>query len=125
MKLVRQPKGSKQCGQACVAMVAGVSLKQSIELFKHTSSTRTRDIIKALRCAGIRCTSSRLVPFRHDTLFLTAIVKVQPLFNRKNNWHWVVWHNGKVYDPSGYVAAGIPVSYLCISWKRSSVTMPN
>lgn len=34
MKVVNQPKGSRCCGQACVATLIGIPLEESQELFK-------------------------------------------------------------------------------------------
>lgn len=105
MKLVRQPKNSNLCGQACVATLAGISLRDSIDIFRTKGRTTTKKVRQALRQMGIG-SSPRLK--RGFPKCPTAILKfVHP----DGNAHWVVWHQNKYYDP----VAGVfkkPPKYL-------------
>jgi len=49
MELVRQPFASNQCGQACVATICGITLEESLMIFRCKGQTRTKQVIAALR----------------------------------------------------------------------------
>jgi hypothetical protein len=94
-----QPPGSSLCGQTCVAMIAGVSLKESIDVFSgKRGGTRTKDVVAALRKLGINCGDQPLTRYRGDCLPDTCIAKLH--FDHQKQTHWVVWHEGIFYDPS-------------------------
>ena len=99
MKLVRQPKGSSVCGQACVATLGGITLARAILLTNRTGKTTTKDIKRALMLLDIRHDDRRKrgMPGKDVTamLFWTS--------HDKKERHWTVWYKGKHYDP----AAGI------------------
>ncbi len=104
MKLVNQPKQSRLCGHCCVAMIANISLKESIQLIGHKDGTTTKILVDVLNKLGIE-TGSKLTRFSSKTppeeIFSNGmfIVKVKyPL--HKRNWHWVLIVNGKLFDPS-------------------------
>ena len=59
MKLVTQPPNSKLCGQCCVAMLAGITLDESIQIIGHQKGTRTKDLVKAFQKLNIK-TAARL-----------------------------------------------------------------
>lgn len=100
MKLITQPKDSTVCGQCCVAMVTGKSLKKVIEIFGHSHSTRTKELYNALRNLGFKCVDSRLKRFTNNTaLPRFGILKITYDW-RKNNGHWVVIKNFMIYCPS-------------------------
>ena len=108
MKFITQPNKSYYCGQCCVAMVAGVSLEDAIEVVGNKKGTNTKQLHKALTHYGINCGSkNRLKPIRGNLSLLphTAILKIK-LAWKKRNWHWVLKCGDKVYDPS----AKIPIS---------------
>jgi hypothetical protein len=91
IKWIQQPEGSSLCGQTCVAMIAGVTLEESIEAFGgKRSGTRTKDVVIALRKLGI---NGQCYPD-------TCIVKLH--FDGQKNTHWTIWHEGKFYDPEAY-----------------------
>lgn len=52
MNLVLQPEGSNLCGQACVAMVMGISLEDACRLLPSTTGTRPVRIREALSPLG-------------------------------------------------------------------------
>jgi hypothetical protein len=99
---MQQPEGSSLCGQTCVAMIAGVTLEESIAAFGgKRGATRTKDLVNALRKLGINCGDPPLVKIKYQCYPDTCIVKLHidhP--DLKKSTHWVVWHNGKYYDPS-------------------------
>ena len=56
---IRQPEGSNLCGQACVAMLAGVTLAEAIRATGTRGRTSTRHVTHALRALGCRPYSLR------------------------------------------------------------------
>ncbi len=106
MKLILQPEGSELCGQACVAMAAGVSLKSAIEAVGHKHSTSTADIAKALRFFGLTCPDrlvriSRKRPLSTPRAMLVIHRPAVQHEGRNSKWHWMLTWDGKVMDPGG------------------------
>jgi hypothetical protein len=95
-----QPEGSNLCGQTCVAMLAGVTLEESIAAFSgKRGGTRTKEIIVALQKLGIKCDDAPLTRFTGDCFPTdTCIVKLH--IDGTHRTHWSVWHEGRYYDPS-------------------------
>lgn len=112
MKLIRQPEESSLCGQACVAMAAGVTLEEAIEAVGHRRKrgTLTREVVAGLRSFGLKCADrarkvSRIRPVFPKRAVL-ALRKPKPNPDGKKNyesgnWHWLLVWDGEVYDPSG------------------------
>ena len=101
MKLINQPEHSSTCGQACVAMIAGITLDGSIKLFQSKSLTRTKQIVKVLHQLGFKC-KDKLERFGSRFILHTdGIYLFKLTHNNKKGSHWVIW-NGKEncwYDP--------------------------
>lgn len=93
MKLVRQPPGSKVCGQACVATLAGVSLGKAIMQVGKAGKTKTIDLKRGLDANNIKHGSRRErgMPDKSVTALL--------FWTGEHGCHWTVWHKGKYYDP--------------------------
>lgn len=102
MKLVKQPVGSSQCGQACVATVCGITLEESLMIFRRKGQTRTKHIVAALRQMGIKCGDKLTRGFPKEG---AAILKFTHPSGRS---HWVVWYKNKYYDPIAGVSQKIP-----------------
>lgn len=90
---VPQPSGSKVCGQACIAMVLGISLDDAVKLVGHARATRTKEISAALGQLGplVRLSRKHSLPDR-------CIMKVR--IPNQSNWHWVLKDGSMVFDPS-------------------------
>lgn len=95
---IRQPKGSNLCGQCCVAMVAEITIEESIELFGSKGRTTTRDLIDALLKKGIR--TKNLVLYRIKKGQLPSDNSILKVLWKDGRSHWVVYRKGKVYDPA-------------------------
>lgn len=105
MKFVEQTYMT--CGQACVAMIAGISLKKAIEVVGKKGGTTTKDLVKALRKLGFKC-GDRL---KFDEPVFLAIVKEKFAKHEHEwdwHWHWVVYYNGNYYDPGRGVNPKLP-----------------
>jgi len=107
MKFLRQPEDSSLCGQTCVAMIADISLDESIKLFGTRGVTTTKMVASVLKKCGFKC-SDRLTRIKsaHEitpskaatTLPELCIVKIRWLDN-PNSSHWVIYNSGMFYDP--------------------------
>ena len=124
MRLVRQPPGSNQCGQACVAMILGVSLQVAIALMGTKGKTRTKNIVGALRFRRVKCKGKLLRDKQGARWFAQrlAILKVTDGVNA----HWVLLAGGRIYDPAyGIIDDWPPVegwritSYLPVTPKET------
>lgn len=102
--LVVQPDGSSLCGQACVAMAAGVSLDRAVEAVGHIKErgTHTHEVVKALRLLGVPCASKmkrlgKVKPVMPKRGFLHIN---RPEGNKRNaKFHWMLIWDGKIFDP--------------------------
>lgn len=122
------------CGVAALAMLCDVTWEQARDAIDwgekgRRYSTVTKQIRKAAWLLKFGTTQSRLqtirVPKRkgwegkpvdHKIWYLipnNSLVKIP----KKYGWHWVIWRNGKVYDPARGVfkpekIGRLPSSYM-------------
>lgn len=104
MKLILQPEGSSLCGQCCVAMAAGVSLKRAKTAVGHERGTHTSEVVAALRILGVSCADRlRRVRRANPVLPQRAIIAIhRPASEDRNGRaHWMLHWDGKVFDPGG------------------------
>lgn len=105
MKLILQPEGSALCGQACVAMAAGVSLERAIDAVGHEGGTGTKEVVEALRDLGVCCADRlRRISRRRPSWpkrGLIAIGRPATEHGHKERQHWMLVWDGVIYDPGG------------------------
>ena len=106
MKHISQPPGSSCCGQACVAMIAGISLKDSISVFGKGGETETREIVAALRKLGISCGDKLIRMKKGINPPLCCIMVLHYDGVPIRHWHWVVYYYGLYYDPGEGIGIG-------------------
>ena len=83
------------CGQACVAMIANVSVDEVIQVMNNDKSTGKKDIEKALDHYGIKQTKTMKKADNGTQLPPVCILKVLlPGYS-----HWILYYHGKYYDP--------------------------
>lgn len=100
MKIVMQPEGSSLCGQSCVAMIAGVSLEDSIAAFGKRGGTRTKEVAKALSVFGIKSKDCLTRITKTNVPSEKCIVHVVWRNSQgKPRGHWIVRYQGQYYDP--------------------------
>lgn len=100
-RVIRQPEGSSLCGQACVAMAAGVSLDRAIKVVGHEGGTTTAEVREALRDLGVGCADKlRRISRQRPHPPKRAVLAVKGIRNWR--WHWVLTWDGEIYDPAGY-----------------------
>ena len=97
INIVYQPEGSSLCGQSCVAMIAGISLSQSIEVIGHKRKTRWAELRDALTGLGFSV-SEKLTKIRSRS-DLPRFCIVKKYWGAGNTSHWIVKCNGLTYDP--------------------------
>ena len=95
--LVRQPDNSNLCGQACVAMIAGISLNESIKLFNSRGKTNTKKLYYALQERGIIC-SDKATRIKNNNKPEFCIVIIH--YTGYKYTHWCIWNDNKYYDPA-------------------------
>lgn len=105
MQYVWQPVDSCLCGQACVAMLAGITLEKSIALFGSRASTSTKQVVAALNQLGIPNAGQLTRLKKGIEKPQTCMVVLH--FEGSNDTHWTLWHNGFFWDP----AAGVFRAY--------------
>lgn len=96
--IVHQPAGSSLCGQACIAMAAGVSLDEAIEAVGHAKATSTKEVVAGLRKLQVEADSRcRRVSHQRPKYPRRALLVAR---NKGcTNWHWLLHWDGKIYDP--------------------------
>ena len=94
IQYIKQPT-EYLCGQACVAMLANVSVDEVIEVIQNDKGTGKKELAIALEHFGISCAKTMTKADNNTKLPDTCILKV--LLLRYS--HWVLYHKGKYYDP--------------------------
>lgn len=94
IRYVKQPN-AYWCGQACVAMLAGVPVEEVVSVMGNDKGTGKKDIARALDHYGIRQAKTMTKADNATVLPRTCILKVlMPKYG-----HWVLYDDGKYYDP--------------------------
>jgi len=100
MNLVLQKPKSSCCGQCCVAMVAGITLKASYKVFGTKGATTTKSVRRALDKLGYEV-NERLKTFRNEAGLPSPCMLVLRFPKEVQRCgHWVVYHNSLIYCPS-------------------------
>lgn len=100
---VKQPSGTKTCGQVAVAVIAGISLEEAIKVVGKKGCTTTKDLVKAIRKLGFKC-PDRCKKMNRTPPLAIAQVKYP---TRKSGWHWVVVDGNKIFDGQNGNAFGV------------------
>ena len=99
MKPIKQPAGTKSCGQACVAMLLNISLSEALNLFGFKGPTYGIQLRKVLNENGIK-TSNRTITVRKNTFFLPDVAILKITYKGKHLGHWVLKYYNKIYCPN-------------------------
>ena len=96
-----QPKGTNQCGQAVIAMLGNISIKEAIKIMGTRGCTRTKHILQALEKIGLKTGSDRLLRIpKNWSKPMLCIVHI----GFGNHWkkHWTLWngYEDRFYDPA-------------------------
>ena len=94
IEYIKQPT-EYLCGQACVAMLAGVSVEEVVSVMKNDKGTGKKDIERALNHYGISQAKTMTKADNASVLPQVCILKVLlPGYS-----HWILYYDGKYYDP--------------------------
>lgn len=94
MNYIKQPI-DYLCGQACVAMLAGVTVEEVVSVMKNDKGTGKKDLEKALDYYGIG--QARTMTKADQTSVLPKVCILKVLLPKYS--HWVLYYDGKYYDP--------------------------
>jgi hypothetical protein len=98
LKLQGQPN-NMTCGQTSVAMVAGISVEESIKLFGHNHSSRLSDYQRVLKNLGIRYGDYTKVDNRRKVVLPDfCLVRLDRIGARTG--HLIAYKDGVFYDPA-------------------------
>lgn len=92
---VQQPNGAA-CGQACIAMLAGIDVQEAIQVMHTKGPTTIGQIIEALDHYGIKhADQNKRITKKNPNYSEVCILTVHmPKYS-----HWVLYYKGKFYDP--------------------------
>lgn len=94
IKYIKQPT-EYLCGQACVAMLADVTIEEVVSVMQTDKGTGKKDIEKALSFYGISQAKTMTKADNSSVLPKVCILKVLlPGYS-----HWILYYDGKYYDP--------------------------
>ena len=101
------------CGQAVIAMVAGIDVNDVICYVGKDSETTLHDMRVALNNYGFSLSEQKT--------FVTDIIQLPDLallsLETPKCWHWSLYAFGKIYDPEFGVLSDFPVSKRKYFWK--------
>lgn len=123
MRLVLQPEGSSLCGQACVAMLADITLDQSITIFKRRGATTPKEVVSALHALGIKCGDKLLLARNHEMPPI-CMAKLHFAWDTAHT-HWTVYNNGTFYDPAIGIVKEYPEGVRLTSFLPIFMEAPN
>lgn len=94
IEYIKQPT-EYLCGQACVAMLADVTVEDVVSVMQNDKGTGKKDIEKALNYYGIGQAKTMTKADNFSVLPKVCILKVLlPKYS-----HWILYYDGKYYDP--------------------------
>jgi hypothetical protein len=104
LTMVFQPDSTGMCGEACVAMAAGVTLDEAVRAVGSSvlrqPGTDDRDLIRGLRKLGVKLGPYTNYEDRKSRIVQMPDFAIMSVVDDKTKWgHWVVVKDGVVYDP--------------------------
>ncbi len=110
----QQQPNEYQCGQACVAMLAGVTPEEVADIMYEEYGTQDCDIEQALNYYKIPHDVIRK-PFLKDTILPDICILSMQL---PEYGHWSLYYKGKFYDPEFGVLDACPENAeICYYWE--------
>ena len=84
------------CGQAVIAMLAGVSVDEVISVMQNDRGTSTQELRDALKWYGLKTATSARMKYTADTKLPDCCILSIML---PGYGHWSLYYKGKYYDP--------------------------
>jgi hypothetical protein len=110
---IKEPTGYL-CGQSVIAMLAGVTVDEVIEVMQNDKGTSTPELREALSWYGLKTVTKARRKYQGGTLPDCCILSIQlPGYG-----HWSLYYKGKYYDPEFGVLYALPKkAKLCYYWE--------
>lgn len=102
-----------QCGQAVIAMLADVSVKEVISIVGTERETTLKDMKNALNAFKIGFNPERKEISDKNKLPEIAMLSLQT----PHCWHWSLYFKGTFYDPEYGILDDFPPSDRRYYWK--------
>ena len=105
-----------QCGQAVIAMLADVSVKEVISIVGTERETTLKDMKNALNAFKIGFNPERKEISDKNKLPEIAMLSLQT----PHCWHWSLYFGGKFFDPEYGVLDDFPICNRKFYWEIKS-----
>ena len=105
------------CGQAAIAMAAGVDVGEVIDFLGTDRETALADMRKGLKHFGLKLSSERTQVTAAANLPDFALLSLET----PKCWHWSLYADGVFYDPEYGVLNDFPPSNRRYYWKIEKI----
>jgi hypothetical protein len=102
-----------QCGQAVIAMVAGLTVGEVVSLLGNDRETDLREMRLALGHYGFTLSPQRIPVSDRSELPPLALLSLET----PRCWHWSLYCSGTFYDPEHGVMDDFPASRRRFYWE--------
>ena len=93
------------CGQAVIAMLAGVSVDEIVSVMQNDKGTSTQELRNALKWYGLKTATNARLKYTEDTKLPDCCILSIML---PGYGHWSLYYKGKYYDPEFGVLDKLP-----------------
>ncbi len=112
VKHIYEPN-SLACGQAVLAMMSGIDVKEIFDIVKTEKETTLKDMKNALKALGISFKEQRIEVKNICDLPRVALLSLET----PKCWHWSLYFDGAFYDPEYGVCDDFPPSNRRYFWE--------
>ena len=102
-----------QCGQAVLAMITGLTVRQVVEELSNDRETNLREMKGFLRNHGIWVSDERIQVTKKEELPPLCMLSCET----PRCWHWSLYCDGVFYDPEHGVLTDFPESARRYYWE--------
>ncbi len=111
-KFIKEPT-PLQCGQAVLAMLAGVSADEIVNLLNNERETTLKEMFYTLDYYNISYIKERKEVKNKTELPKIAILSLET----PRCWHWSLYFDGVFYDPEHGIMNDFPDCYRKYYWE--------
>lgn len=105
-----------QCGQAVIAMVAGVGVDEVVALLSNERETTLKEMRRAFSHYGFEMSPDRVQVEKKEQLPPLCLLSLET----PRCWHWSLHADGVFYDPEHGVMSDFPDSARRYYWEIKS-----
>ncbi len=102
-----------QCGQAVLAMLADVSVKEIIDLVKTDRETTLNQMFSVLEYFDINYSKTRVAVTKKEDLPPICFLSLET----PKCWHWSLYYKGTFFDPEYGILEDFPPSNRKYYWE--------